>query len=71
VLAETIIAAQFSVQVILGSATGNNRPLAEIWFYHQRIALCSAILSSLWAPVAYYPLNRWWERISAVEQTQG
>ncbi|WP_008308115.1 rod shape-determining protein MreD [Leptolyngbya sp. PCC 6406] len=34
--------------------------LTEIWLQHQRIALSSAILSSLWAPVLYYPLNRWW-----------
>lgn len=36
--------------------------LGEIWTHHQRVALSSAILSSLWAPVVYYPLNRLWER---------
>jgi len=71
VLAETITAIQFSIQAIFSSAKEVHRPLAEIWFYHQRIALCSAILSSLWAPVAYYPLNRWWERSNAVDQAQG
>lgn len=35
--------------------------LGEIWQHHQRIALSSAIVSSLWAPIAYYPLNRWWD----------
>jgi hypothetical protein len=34
--------------------------LPDIWMQHQRIALSSAILSSLWAPALYYPLNRWW-----------
>lgn len=70
VLAETITALQFSLQVITGSQTAAYRDLGSIWLYHQRIALASAILSSLWAPVIYYPLNRWWEQIAAVEQPQ-
>ncbi|GAC1472141.1 MAG: hypothetical protein NVSMB70_16800 [Chamaesiphon sp.] len=61
VLAETITALQFSLM-------GLN--LAEIWMYHQRIALASAILSSLWAPVVYYPLNLWWERTNSLEPTK-
>lgn len=69
VVVETVTAIQFSVMGWSDGATPH-RTLAEIWFYHQRIALSSAILSSLWAPVLYYPLNRWWEWISAVEQTQ-
>ena len=35
--------------------------VAEIWSDRQRIALSSALLSSLWAPVIYFPLNRWWK----------
>ena len=69
VLAETAIALQFS----LGSLQqGNlNYPsLSEIWIFHQQIALCSDILSSLWAPVIYYPLKRWWRMIETVEQAQ-
>ncbi|MCF4969945.1 rod shape-determining protein MreD [Nostoc sp. CMAA1605] len=34
-----------------------------IWAYYQRVTLASAILSSLWAPVLYYPLNLWWEKM--------
>jgi len=37
-----------------------DRPLEDIWQDYQRIALVSAILSSLWTPVLYYPLERWW-----------
>lgn len=70
VLAETITAVQFSLQGIGASTHSAHRALAEIWFYHQRIALSSAILSSLWAPVVYYPLNRWWQQTNAVEPSQ-
>jgi rod shape-determining protein MreD len=61
VVGETVTAMQYS---ILG-----DRSLTEIWADHQRIALSSAILSSLWAPVVYYPLNRWWEQINLIEQS--
>ncbi len=39
----------------------------EIWSRHQRVALSSAIVSSLWAPLIAYPLNLWWEWL---EQSQ-
>lgn len=53
-VSETVMALQFSS---LG-----HRTLAEIWTSHQQIALSSAILSSLWAPVLYFPLNRLWRK---------
>ncbi|MEA5601094.1 rod shape-determining protein MreD [Nostoc sp. UHCC 0252] len=61
VLAETI----FGLQLTL---IGNERKVTDIWTYYQRVALASAILSSLWAPVVYYPLNRWWQRMKLLEQ---
>jgi rod shape-determining protein MreD len=70
VLAETIIAIQFSLQSFSIEPEKAHRALADIWVYHQRIALSSAILSSLWAPVVYYPLSRWWEQIESIEQPQ-
>ena len=61
VVAETVIAIQYSFQGI--------RQIADVWTDHQRIALTSAILSSLWGPVLYYPLNRWWEKIKTLEKS--
>ncbi len=52
-LAGTVTALQYLLQ--------GSRSWAEIWVAHERITLSSAILTSLWAPVVYYPLNRWWE----------
>jgi rod shape-determining protein MreD len=63
VLAETITAIQFSLRAWGGSG----HDLGSIWLYHQQIALSSAILSSLWAPAVYYPLNRWWEQMAEIE----
>ncbi len=46
-----------------------DRKTEYIWTYYQRVALASAILSSLWAPVVYYPLNRWWHEMKLLEQS--
>lgn len=41
---------------------------AEIWLRHQRVALSSAIVSSLWAPIISYPLNAWWEWLERYQE---
>ncbi|NJL48084.1 MAG: rod shape-determining protein MreD [Leptolyngbyaceae cyanobacterium SM2_5_2] len=61
VIAETVLALQISLNQLL-SDDSLYPALPKIWVYHQRIALSSAILSSLWAPALYYPLNRWWDK---------
>lgn len=63
VIAETVLALQISLDQLL-TEDSLYPSLAKIWLYHQRVALSSAILSSLWAPAIYYPLNRWWDRHS-------
>ncbi|MBE9139238.1 rod shape-determining protein MreD [Nodosilinea sp. LEGE 07088] len=63
VIAETVLALQMSLNQLI-SVDSLYPSLDKIWLYHQRVALSSAILSSLWAPALYYPLNRWWDRYS-------
>ncbi|NJK28948.1 MAG: rod shape-determining protein MreD [Acaryochloris sp. RU_4_1] len=41
---------------------GGTHRLEDVWLHFRQTALSSAILSSFWAPVVYFPLNRWWER---------
>jgi rod shape-determining protein MreD len=62
-IAETVIAIQHIIQGL--------RPAEDIWLDHQYFALASAILSSLWAPVIYYPLNIWWEHLKRIENNSG
>ncbi|MBD2570633.1 rod shape-determining protein MreD [Anabaena lutea] len=61
VLADTIFAVQLSLV--------GDRKVEDIWTYYQRVALASAILSSLWAPVVYYPLNRWWQQTKLIRNS--
>jgi rod shape-determining protein MreD len=60
IVAEGAIAIQHVIHQI--------RTPQEIWIDYQRIALSSALLSSLWTPVLYYPLNRWWKRLKRLEE---
>ncbi len=55
VVAETFTAAQYTLF--------DFSRLVSIWTQHQQIAIVSALLSSLWAPVVYYPLNYCWEHL--------
>jgi rod shape-determining protein MreD len=68
VVSNTIFAMQLS---FMGGKCGDEcfRKPEEIWTYYQRVALASAILSSLWAPVLYYPLNRWWQKVKLVHNS--
>ena len=65
ILAETIMGWQFAfpepnqnIAIFLDKFV---LTLSQQWTYHQQRALASAIISSLWGPVVYYPLNRWWQ----------
>ena len=60
-VADTIFAVQLSLE--------GNRYLESIWTYYQRATLTSATLSSLWAPVVYYPLSRWWQQIKLIRNS--
>jgi len=68
VITETAMALQLSVQFAAGDADPLYDSVGSIWQYHQRVALSSAILSSLWAPALYYPLKRWWDKYRVKEE---
>lgn len=68
IIAETVMAIQFSLGSLFAPETMASRQLSNIWLHHQQTALSSAILSSLWAPVVYYPLKRWWEQLEHINQ---
>lgn len=61
IVTETAIALQLTVQHVF-SEEPLHPNLGTVWLHYQQVALSSAILSSLWAPVLYYPLKRWWEK---------
>jgi rod shape-determining protein MreD len=54
-LAEVVLALQF--------LSLRQWAAADLWPHLQQVALASAILSSLWTPVLYLPLQSWWEAV--------
>ncbi len=70
VIAQTTMALQISAHQLISSSSPYPS-LPEIWLQHQRIALSSAILSSLRAPAVYYPLSRWWAHYEQVMTPPG
>ncbi|MBE9221371.1 rod shape-determining protein MreD [Cyanobacterium stanieri LEGE 03274] len=49
IISDTVTALQYSLQT--------NLPLRDIWLKYQQHSLASAIISSLWTPLLYYPFN--------------
>lgn len=41
---------------------------AQLWVNYQTIGLSSALLSSLWTPFLYYPLNSWWSKLGQYQK---
>ncbi|MBD2576202.1 rod shape-determining protein MreD [Oscillatoria sp. FACHB-1406] len=64
-LAEAITALQF---LLFNYEQYGSWNLAQIWLAHQKVTPICALLSSLWAPVIYYPLNRWWQYLHTLEK---
>jgi len=50
IISETITALQYSFETSI--------PLIDIWLKYQENALASAIITSLWTPLLYYPLQK-------------
>jgi rod shape-determining protein MreD len=65
IIAETIMAIQFILPEEGVKLTMIE--LGEVWLKYQKITLASAIISSLWSPVIYYPLNIWWTQVKILE----
>ncbi|MBD2175608.1 rod shape-determining protein MreD [Pseudanabaena sp. FACHB-1998] len=59
VIVETMHAIQLTA---MGASMDN------VWTLQQRIALSSAILSSLWSPAIYFPLSRWWRSLERKDE---
>lgn len=66
-VADSILGLQLTLMGDSSRADLSVRNLESIWAYYQRGALASAILSSLWSPVVYYPLNVWWQKCKLVK----
>lgn len=60
-LADSLLEADVAPSIGTEWSRQEGYQVEDIWKRHQRVALSSAIVSSLWAPLIAYPLNRWWD----------
>lgn len=52
----------FALQLVLLQI----RPIEELLQEYLRIAIASAVITSLWSPAIYLPLSRWWQFVARV-----
>jgi len=43
-------------------------PISQVWSKYQQIAIVSAIITSLWSPIFYYPFNLWQKRFRQLQK---
>lgn len=67
-LGDSLLDAEAGAQTDPGWIQQTGYAPVEIWSRHQRVALSSAIVSSLWAPLIAYPLNVWWEWLARSQE---
>lgn len=62
IIAETVLASQHSLVLGWDEALGHwvRQSLETIWTNYRNSVFISAILTSLWAPAVYLPMNLWW-----------
>lgn len=60
IVSETVLALQYFLHEV--------RQVSAIWSNYQRITITSAIISSLWSPIIYLPLNLWWQKLKKLPQ---
>lgn len=67
---ETVMAIQWSLFLGWNEGLGHwaAASLDSIWSNYRQVTLHSAIISSLWAPAVYLPLNLWWRQFDEHQQ---
>lgn len=65
-VSESITGLQYLVQVAIEqSVEVGVDSLSHLWTNQSLVVLISAILSGLWMPILYYPLDLWWQKTIA------
>jgi rod shape-determining protein MreD len=66
IVSEFITGCQYLIQTAtVQSIEVSFDSLSYLWIHQSPVILISAILSSLWMPILYYPLHLWWQKMFA------
>ncbi len=65
-VSEVVIGSQYLVQTATSqSLDASFDSFSHLWINQSPVMLITAMLSSLWMPILYYPLRLWWQKIFA------
>ncbi len=66
IVSEFITGCQYLLQIAIDrSLDVSFSSLSHLWTNQSPVILITAILSSLWMPIIYYPLHLWWQKVFA------
>jgi rod shape-determining protein MreD len=66
IVSELITGLQYLLQMsIEQSPAASFDSFSYLWTNQSPVILITAVLSGLWMPILYYPLNLWWQKIFA------
>jgi rod shape-determining protein MreD len=66
IVSEFVTGLQYFLETaIQQSPSASMDSLNYLWTNQSLVVLIAAILSGLWMPILYYPLNLWWQKIFA------
>jgi rod shape-determining protein MreD len=69
ILSEVIMGVQYLLETAIKQSPGISMDsLNYLWANQSQVVLISAILSGLWMPILYYPLNLWWQKMFAANK---
>jgi rod shape-determining protein MreD len=65
-VSEVVTGSQYFVQTAIDrSLDASFDSFGHLWHNQSPVMLITAVLSSLWMPIIYYPLHLWWQKIFA------
>jgi rod shape-determining protein MreD len=65
-VSEVVTGSQYLVQTAIDrSLDASFDSFSHLWSNQSPVMLITAMLSSLWMPILYYPLHLWWQKIFA------
>ncbi len=66
IVSEFVIGCQYLLQTAIEKSLDISiDSMSHLWMNQSPVILITAILSSLWMPILYYPLHLWWQKIFA------
>jgi rod shape-determining protein MreD len=69
IVSEFVTGLQYMLETAIGQSTeASLDSFNYLWTNQSPVILITAVLSGLWMPILYYPLNFWWQKVFAANK---